>query len=152
MRQKLEKKKDNTKPEEEETPITLSSGKADQPTVEKLLEFIEGPQEEPPKLSARAAKRQRRKQRKVWFACVCVCCVYIRAYVCVCMHAFTWWSVKVFIYVCTYVHTYAVCVGEHQTCVMLDVSERSCCNVESTDLTIMCKNTTMDETSMKKAF
>ena len=94
MRQKLEKKKDNTKPEEEETPVALSSGKADQPTVEKLLEFIEGPQEEPPKLSARAAKRQRRKQRKVWFACMCVLCVH--AYVCVCMHA-CMWSVKVLI-------------------------------------------------------
>ena len=151
MRQKLEKKKDNTKPEEEETPITLSSGKADQPTVEKLLEFIEGPQEEPPKLSARAAKRQRRKQRKVWFECVCVCSVYICTYVRMCMHA-CMQVVCEGIHICTYVHTYAVCVGEHQTCVMLDISELSCCNVESTDLTIMCENTTMDETSMTKTF
>ena len=86
----------------------------------------------------------------------CVCCMYIhtytsvQAYVYACMHVFAWWSVKVFIYVHTYVHTYAVCVGEHQTCVMLDVIERSCCNVESTNLTIMCENTTMDETSMTK--
>ena len=115
MRQKLEKKKDNTKPEEEETPITLSSGKADQPTVEKLLEFIEGPQEEPPKLSARAAKRQRRKQRKVWFECVCVCvvCTYVRTYVCVCMHACRW-SVKVFIYARTYTRMlYALVSTKH---------------------------------------
>ena len=83
MRQKLEKKKDTTKPEEEETPSAISSGKSDQPTVEKLLEFIEGPQEEP-KLSARAAKRQRRKQRKVR---VCMCAsVHVCARACACMY------------------------------------------------------------------
>ena len=82
---------------------------------------------------------------------VCVCSVYICTYVRMCMHA-CMQVVCEGIHICTYVHTYAVCVGEHQTCVMLDVSERSCCNVESTDLTIMCENTTMDETSMTKTF
>ena len=108
MRQKLEKKKDNTKPEEEETPVTLSSGKADQPTVEKLLEFIEGPQEEPPKLSARAAKRQRRKQRKVCVCCVCIHMhIHVCACVCMCLHAcmhVVCEGINIGRYACIYIH------------------------------------------------
>ena len=67
MRQKLEKKKD-TKLDGIGSSLDQSQGGSEQPSVEKLLEFIEGPQENEPKVSVRAAKRQRRKKKKV---CVC---------------------------------------------------------------------------------
>lgn len=63
MRQKLERKKD-TKSDGSGSTLDMSRGGSDQPSVEKLLEFIEGPQETEPKVSARAAKRQRRKKKK----------------------------------------------------------------------------------------
>lgn len=42
----------------------LCSSKDDR-SLDTLLEFINGPEEENHKMSSRAAKRQRRKQRKV---------------------------------------------------------------------------------------
>ena len=42
----------------------LRSSKDDR-SLDTLLEFINGPEEENHKISSRAAKRQRRKQRKV---------------------------------------------------------------------------------------
>ena len=85
MRQKLERKKD-TKSDGSGSTLDMSRGGSDQPSVEKLLEFIEGPQETEPKVSARAAKRQRRKKKKVCVCTyVCVCGVYVCVYVCVCV-------------------------------------------------------------------
>ena len=64
MRQKLEKKKD-TRSDGIGSSLDQAQGGSEQPSVEKLLEFIEGPQENEPKVSVRAAKRQRRKKKKV---------------------------------------------------------------------------------------
>ena len=64
MRQKLEKKKDTVRGDGLLGPG--SEGSSDQPSVEKLVEFIEGaPHEKEVKVSAKAAKRQRRKKKKV---------------------------------------------------------------------------------------